>query len=118
MAGTPAGPRLRAVIPVWRDPWMVVGSDTFTGELAARIGLGNVHDGQPERYPHVTLDDIAARRPDIVILPDEPYPFSPADGPEAFPGQRTALVEGRSLTWYGPSLLTARARLTAQLTMR
>ncbi|MGH3206406.1 MAG: helical backbone metal receptor, partial [Trebonia sp.] len=110
-----AGPRPRAVIPVWRDPWMVVGSDTFTGDLAARLGLDNVYGSHPERYPHVTLDDIAARRPDIVILPDEPYPFSPADGPEAFPGRRAALVEGRSLTWYGPSLLTARTRLTGQV---
>ena len=112
----PAGPRLRAAIPVWRDPWMVVGSDTFTGDLAARLGLDNVYASHPERYPHVTLDDITARRPDIVILPDEPYSFSPADGPEAFPRQRVALVEGRSLTWYGPSLLTARTRLAEQLT--
>jgi ABC-type Fe3+-hydroxamate transport system substrate-binding protein len=114
----PAGPRLRAVIPVWRDPWMVVGSDTFTGDLAARLGLDNVYGRQPERYPHVTLDDIAARQPDIVVLPDEPYAFSPADGPEAFPSRRVALVEGRSLTWYGPSLLTARARLAEQIAAR
>jgi ABC-type Fe3+-hydroxamate transport system substrate-binding protein len=110
-----AGPRLRAVIPVWRDPWMAVGANTFTGDLAARLGLDNVYADQAERYPHVTLDDIAARRPDIVVLPDEPYVFSAADGPEAFPGQRTALVEGRSLTWYGPSLVTARSLLTGQL---
>jgi ABC-type Fe3+-hydroxamate transport system substrate-binding protein len=111
----PAGPRLRAVIPVWRDPWMVVASDTFTGDLAARLGLDNVYSSHPERYPHVTLDDVAARRPDVVVLPDEPYPFSADDGPEAFPRHRVALVEGRSLTWYGPSLLTARARLAGQL---
>jgi ABC-type Fe3+-hydroxamate transport system substrate-binding protein len=111
----PAGPRLRAVIPVWRDPWMAVGSDTFTGDLAARLGLDNVYRDHPERYPHVTLEDIAGRRPDVVVLPDEPYPFSPADGPEAFPGNRVALVEGRSLTWYGPSLLTARRLLAGQL---
>lgn len=111
----PAGPRPRAVIPVWRDPWMVVGSDTFTGDLAARLGLDNVYAGHPERYPHVTTGDIAAREPDIVLLPDEPYPFSPSDGPEAFPDHRTALVEGRGLTWYGPSLLTARAQLEEQL---
>jgi ABC-type Fe3+-hydroxamate transport system substrate-binding protein len=111
----PPGPRLRVAIPVWRDPWMVVGSDTFTGDLAARMGLDNVYASHPERYPHVTLDDITARQPDIVILPDEPYSFSPADGPEAFPRQRVALVEGRSLTWYGPSLLTARTRLAEQL---
>ena len=109
------GPRLRAVIPVWRDPWMVVGSATFTGDLAARLGLDNVYGSDPERYPHVSLDDIIARRPDVIVLPDEPYPFSPSDGPEAFPGHRVALVEGRSLTWYGPSLRTARARLAEQL---
>jgi ABC-type Fe3+-hydroxamate transport system substrate-binding protein len=111
----PAGPRLRAVIPVWRDPWIVVGSDTFTGDLAARLGLDNVYASDSERYPHVTLDDIAARRPDIIVLPDEPYVFGPDDGPEAFPGVRAALVEGRSLTWYGPSLVTARSLLEGQL---
>jgi ABC-type Fe3+-hydroxamate transport system substrate-binding protein len=111
----PAGPRLRAVIPVWRDPWMVVGSDTFAGDLAGRLGLDNVYGSHPERYPHVTLDDLAAREPDIVVLPDEPYAFGPDDGPEAFPHRRVALVEGRGLTWYGPSLLTARTRLAAQI---
>jgi ABC-type Fe3+-hydroxamate transport system substrate-binding protein len=109
------GPALRAVIPVWRDPWMVVGSDTFTGDLAARLGLANVYGDHAERYPRVALEDLAGRNPDLVVLPDEPYQFSPDDGPEAFPGRRVALVEGRSLTWYGPSLVTARARLLAQL---
>jgi hypothetical protein len=49
--------------------------------------------------------------PDVVVLPDEPHPFTADDGPEAFPGIRTALVSGRDLTWYGPSLGPARARL-------
>jgi ABC-type Fe3+-hydroxamate transport system substrate-binding protein len=112
---TDDGPRRRTVIPVWRDPWMVVGSGTFTGDLAARLGLDNVYGEDPERYPHVTLDDIVSRHPDIVVLPDEPYRFSAGDGPEAFPGQPSVLVEGRYLTWYGPSLVTARAALSAQL---
>jgi len=109
------GPRVRAAIPIWRDPWMVVGSATFTGDLAARLGLDNVYADHRERYPHVTLDDLAAREPDVIVLPDEPYTFTAADGPEMFPGQRVALVEGRALTWYGPSLVTARARLAEQL---
>ncbi len=109
------GPVLRAVIPVWRDPWMVVGSDTFAGDVAARLGLRNVYADHPDRYPHVTLDDVAARGPDLIVLPDEPYRFSASDGPEMFPGQRVALVEGRSLTWYGPSLVSARALLLSQL---
>lgn len=105
----------RAVIPVWRDPWMVVGSETFTGDLAARLGLLNVYADHQDRYPHVTLEDVAAREPDLIVLPDEPYQFTAADGPEMFPGRRVALVEGRSLTWYGPSLVTARELLESQL---
>lgn len=112
-----SGPRglRRAVIPIWRDPWMVVGSGTFTGDIAARLGLDNVYGDGAERYPRVTLDDIAARAPEVVVLPDEPYRFGPDDGPEAFPGCPVSLVDGRSLTWYGPSLVTARSVLEAQL---
>ena len=109
------GPRLRAAIPVWRDPWMVVGSGTFTGDIASRLGLHNVYGSHQERYPHVDLEDVTQRKPELIVLPDEPYPFSPDDGPEMFPGQRVALVEGRSLTWYGPSLVTARSTLASQL---
>jgi ABC-type Fe3+-hydroxamate transport system substrate-binding protein len=109
------GPRTRAAIPIWRDPWMVVGSGTFTGDLAARLGLDNVYADHPGRYPHVDLLDLAARRPSLIVLPDEPYPFSAADGPEMFRGHQVALVEGRNLTWYGPSLVTARQALAAQL---
>ncbi len=50
-----------------------------------------------------------------VVLPDEPYPFYGGHGPEMFPRQRVALVEGRSLTWYGPSMVTARSVLRSQL---
>jgi ABC-type Fe3+-hydroxamate transport system substrate-binding protein len=114
--GDPApAPRLRAAIPIWRDPWMAVGSATFTGDLAARLGLDNVYADHPERYPHVDLDELAARGPELIVLPDEPYAFTATDGPEMFPRQRVALVEGRSLTWYGPSLVTARARLAGEL---
>jgi len=108
-------PAVPSAIPVWRDPWMMVGSATFTGDIAARLGLENVYGAHPERYPRVGLEDLAARRPELIVLPDEPYAFSPQDGPEMFPDQRVALVEGRSLTWYGPSLVTARSVLRAQL---
>jgi len=109
------GPRVRAAIPIWRDPWMVVGSATFAGDLAARLGLDNVYADDADRYPHVNLDDIADRQAELIVLPDEPYTFTAVDGPEMFPRHRVALVEGRSLTWYGPSLVTARATLEEQL---
>jgi hypothetical protein len=94
---------------------MVIGSDTFAGDLAARLGLDNVYRDHAARYPKVDLADLTAGGPRLIVLPDEPYPFGPDDGPEAFPGQRVALINGRSLTWYGPSLVTARSLLSAQL---
>jgi hypothetical protein len=48
------------------------------------------------------------------VLPDEPYAFAADDGPEAF-AVPSALVSGRHLTWYGPSLVEAREVLTEQL---
>ena len=105
----------RVVIPIWRDPWMVVGRDTFTGDLVARLGYANVFADHVDRYPRTDPADIAGRGPDVVLLPDEPYAFSADDGPDAFPGLRTSLVEGRLLTWYGPSLLTAREAVSAAL---
>jgi ABC-type Fe3+-hydroxamate transport system substrate-binding protein len=99
---------LRAAIPIWRDPWMVVGSNTFTGDVVARVGLNNVFADSPHRYPHTTAGEIVAAAPDVVLLPDEPYAFDTVDGPDAFPGIRCIPLEGRVLTWYGPSLAQAR----------
>ena len=104
-------PTYRVAIPIWRNPWMVVGRETFTGDLAARLGLENVFADAARRYPRVEVTDVSRRTPDLVLLPDEPYPFSPVDGPDAFPDLRCALVGGRALTWYGPSLLTVRSEL-------
>jgi hypothetical protein len=50
-----------------------------------------------------------------VVLPDEPYLFTADDGPDAFPGRPCALVSGRDLTWYGPSLSAAPEALAASL---
>ncbi|MFJ6557614.1 helical backbone metal receptor [Streptomyces luteogriseus] len=101
------GTRLTAVVPVWRRPWMVLGRDTFAGDVLARLGVDHVHATHPDRYPRVPLDELRASAPDAVVLPDEPYRFTADDGPEAFPGVPCALVSGRHLTWYGPSLAEA-----------
>jgi hypothetical protein len=73
-----------------------------------------VHADRDERYPTVT-DEELVRGVELAMLPDEPYVFTESDGPEAFAGIPVALVAGRDLTWYGPSLVTARARLSDQL---
>jgi ABC-type Fe3+-hydroxamate transport system substrate-binding protein len=96
----------RVAVAIWRDPWMVVGRDTFTGDLLRRLGYDNAFAGHTGRYPKVELEELD--RPDVlVLLPDEPYVFTADDGPEAFRSARTVLVDGRLITWYGPSLLDA-----------
>ncbi|MFE9031028.1 helical backbone metal receptor [Streptomyces iakyrus] len=101
------GTRLTAVVPIWRRPWMVLGRDTFAGDVLARLGVDHVYAEHPDRYPRVPLEELRACAPDVVVLPDEPYRFTADDGPEAFPGLPCALVSGRHLTWYGPSLAEA-----------
>ncbi|MEU8510029.1 helical backbone metal receptor [Kitasatospora sp. NPDC048722] len=116
--GRPSGQEAdgpRAIVPVWRRPWMVLGRDTFAGDVLRRIGVRLVHADHTERYPAVPLPELLACAPDLVVLPDEPYRFTAGDGPEAFPGVPAALVSGRHLTWYGPSLAEAPAVLGAAL---
>lgn len=106
--------RRRAVVPIWRRPWMAVGRDTFTGALLHRLGIDNVLADADERYPRIDPAHLPAH--DLVVLPDEPYLFTADDGPEAFPAVPTALVSGRLLTWYGPSLTEAARVLPTALT--
>ncbi|MFJ6888515.1 helical backbone metal receptor [Streptomyces californicus] len=111
----PSVPPRPAAVPIWRRPWMVLGRDTFAGDLLARLGVRNVYAGHPERYPRVTVEELNASGAELVVLPDEPYRFTADDGPEAFPGLPAALVDGRLLTWYGPSLAEAARVLPSAL---
>ena len=105
-----------AVVPVWRRPWIVLGRDTFAGDVLRHLGVRNAYAGHADRYPRPALLELRACGADLVVLPDEPYEFTATDGPEEFPGTAFALVSGRHLTWYGPSLVAARSLLPVQLT--
>lgn len=106
---------VRAVVPVWRRPWMVLGRDTFAGAVLSHLGVHNVYAGHSERYPRVPAEELNASGADLAVLPDEPYRFTAGDGPEAFPALPAALVGGRDLTWYGPSLTGAPQALASAL---
>ncbi|MEU2286878.1 helical backbone metal receptor [Streptomyces sp. NPDC013178] len=103
----PLEPRRTAVVPIWRRPWMVLGRDTFAGDVLSRLGVDHLYAAHEDRYPRIPLEELRESAPDLVVLPDEPYRFAPDDGPEAFPALPCALVGGRHLTWYGPSLAEA-----------
>jgi ABC-type Fe3+-hydroxamate transport system substrate-binding protein len=109
--------RRRAFVPIWRRPWMCIGSNTFAGDVLAHLGVDNVYADDAQRYPRITLDDARSRAPDLVVLPDEPYAFTAEEGSEVFGdwGVPVVCVSGRHLTWYGPSLLEARTLLAERL---
>lgn len=107
----------RVVVPIWRDPWMVVGRPTYTADLLQCLGCDVVvPDGAEGRYPHADLADLDdPSRADLVLLPDEPYVFTADDGPEAFVEVPTELISGRLITWYGPAMVEAARTLPAVL---
>ena len=114
-SSAPGAPATSAIIPIWRRPWMVLGRDTFAGDVLARLGVRNIYADHAERYPKIPLPELLSAEAQLIVLPDEPYAFSASDGPEAFPGLPSALVSGRHLTWYGPSLVSAPDVLRRQL---
>jgi ABC-type Fe3+-hydroxamate transport system substrate-binding protein len=73
--------RRTAFVPVWRRPWMVLGRDTFAGDMLTRLGVANAFGDSAERYPKVTVAQMLRSAADLVVLPDEPYRFSATDGP-------------------------------------
>jgi ABC-type Fe3+-hydroxamate transport system substrate-binding protein len=98
---------VRTFCPIWRNPWMTIGPDTYIHDFLRACGAENVYGDAPDRYPMVALTDVAARRPEAVLLPDEPYRFSRKHVPEVIEtlgDVRTYLVDGKSLCWYGPRI--------------
>lgn len=89
---------------IWRGPWMAVGADTYVADLLSSAGGHNVLADQPQRYPEVSLDKLQALKPDVVFLPDEPFPFGPKHVPEvqaALPDAQIHLVSGDDCCWHG-----------------
>src|SRR5205823_7629585 len=61
---------------IWREPWMTVNADTFVDALLSQAGGRNVFAALGERYPTITLDQLAAADPRMVLLSTEPFPFT------------------------------------------
>jgi ABC-type Fe3+-hydroxamate transport system substrate-binding protein len=111
-----AGRRPRRVFcPIWRRPYMTINRDTYVHDMLAVAGGENVFASAAKRYPEVTLDDVAAAAPEVILLPDEPYRFRAVhredfagcpDAPAVRDG-RLPLVDGKLLSWYGPRIAEA-----------
>lgn len=111
----------RVFVPIWKNPYMSVGSDTYVHDVLEICGGENVF-GDATRYPVVTSEEIEAAQPEVVLLPDEPYPFSAEDLEEFYAldvpaahEDRIHLVDGKLLTWYGPRMASSLTQLSALL---
>ena len=149
-----SGPRHTVFCPIWREPsgagpaewFMTANRRTFLNDMLALMGLDNVFAdrerryplaadlGQAEpqptgerdtRYPRVSVAEVEARNPAVIVLPSEPYPFAPADidglsrqfaSLRAVRDNRVVTVDGSLLTWAGTRLARALSQLPGQLT--
>jgi ABC-type Fe3+-hydroxamate transport system substrate-binding protein len=102
--------------PIWKDPFMSINRDTFVHSIIQEAGGRNIFEDSPDRYPRLTLDEVARKRPEIIILPTEPYHFREADKNDfrslgkdvpAVRDDRIQIVEGELLSWYGPRVARA-----------
>jgi ABC-type Fe3+-hydroxamate transport system substrate-binding protein len=105
----PAAP-WRTVTLIWRKPWMAVGADTYADDVLAHAGFVNALPASAGRYPRLDAEAAVRARPEVVLLPSEPYAFADADLPAVttlFPGAVLRFVDGELLTWHGPHTATA-----------
>ncbi|MEO1062114.1 MAG: helical backbone metal receptor [Actinomycetota bacterium] len=97
---TPVGPTRRAVVPIWRRPWMTIGPNTYGASLLGSLGVELVPADRGD-YPTVELDELAALEPDVVLVPDEPYAFAERHRAELEVVAPVVFVDGKDLFWWG-----------------
>jgi ABC-type Fe3+-hydroxamate transport system substrate-binding protein len=134
-------PAVRTFCPIWMKPLMTINHDTFMSDVLELAGAANVFADRERRYPlaadvsgaapiapgerdvrypRVTLEEVAQRAPELVILPDEPHPFTDEDA-AVFAAQpipaaaRGAIVKtsGKDLCWYGARTVEGLPRVRA-----
>jgi ABC-type Fe3+-hydroxamate transport system substrate-binding protein len=135
---------LRTFCPIWMKPLMTINGDTFISDIMALSGAENVFahrarryplaadlgratamtgeavEGRDVRYPRVTMEEVVVCAPELVLLPDEPHPFTEGEAAvfraEKIPAaERHAVVStsGRDLCWYGAHTIEGLPRMRA-----
>jgi ABC-type Fe3+-hydroxamate transport system substrate-binding protein len=108
-------PRVPLFYAIWRNPYMSLNADTYLSDVLTTCGAANIFADCAERYPAVTLDEVAARSPSVILLPDEPFrfrrvhlkDFAPYAGVPAVRDSRIHLVDGKPFSWHGRRLADA-----------
>ena len=114
MLGASRPVRARAFIPIWRRPYIALGTPTYGAALLAHLGVVNVVDaGAP--YPEIDLANVVSLGADVVLAPSEPYPFTARQLPELETVAPTLFVDGKDLFWWGSRTRDALRRLDERL---
>ena len=103
-----------AFIPIWRRPWMALGAPTYGSSFLAHLGVENVFSADGP-YPEVDLELARERRPDLVLAPSEPYPFTERQRGELERVAPMTLVDGKDLFWWGERTRLALRRMAEAL---
>ena len=101
---------------IWKDPYFVVGPQTYIHALLTHCGLVNCCE--IERYPDLdqvlanktSLANIQVVNPDYIFLSSEPFPFESKHMEEVqvlFPKSKIVLIDGEICSWYGSRMLEA-----------
>jgi len=126
-----------ALYLVWKDPWMTAAPGTFISDMLVQAGFVNAiwpswltgrafSSPEAARYPELTLDEIVALAPGTILLPSEPYAFTPADADDLARAcseinsrfaRRVKIhcVDGELYSWYGSRLEVALGRFADDL---
>ncbi len=102
---------IRALVPIWRRPWMTFNGDTYGSSLLQSIGVLNVFDDAAERYFELDLDEAQKLRPDLVLAPSEPYPFGERHRADLEVVAPVVFLDGQDLFWWGARTPGAISRL-------
>ena len=122
-AGAAGRPPVPVFYTIWREPWMTISRDTYIHDMLRVCGGANVFAEHPERYPTVTLEDVAERKPHVILLPDEPFRFREAHRRDFIPfgdvpavrSGRIHLVDGKPFSWHGSRIAEALRTVPALL---
>ncbi len=103
-----------AFVPIWKRPWMALGTPTYGSSLLAELGIANAVDGLGA-YPEVTLEQASELGTTMVIAPSEPYPFTERHRGVLEAVAPTYFIDGRDLLWWGARTGPALERLAIVL---
>ncbi len=101
---------------IWKNPYMVAGTDTYIDSMMRLIGFENAYTGL-ERYPQLTVEEIVGLAPQSIFLSSEPYSFRTRDKDtlisEGITCPQILKADGRYLSWYGALAIESLSKLNS-----